>query len=1398
MNTNPPSKILRNFRALLLLVIIQLQVILLTAQTQNLGDYKFQSRLDWNFNQEKSSGEFYVFTNTVQKIEVSFKKEPTPCPTLPEFTRVILPVIQNFQKQQWIIELRKPAAPYPFAGQNSCHFMKLKMKATGQSKFVLNPLVKTKMYQIEITSESMLNDPPEEAIYFISLVSTTDSPALPNKNIREPAPVADDPNVVISVSTQPESNTPEDDLSGFTKVKSPAAANQKPKSAGSTAKTDVPATKAAPTLPNATSSATGASATQSATQVPATAGVGSTTATQSVSATATATVPKEESSSKTQGTTASNSNSNTAVQTASAPATAAASNSSQTTASGYDPAASDKAASIPDGDEQEQVINPVGAVKTIPEGAGWAVGLAQNPKPLLEALEGGRPGGDVHALMALLRQTQGPFEENEDQAMMKQYAPYAATGSEKAHKGIRAQSELLLEAMIHRELMTQAAWEYDFAIAQNQIAEQMQDEEEKDVTAMLADIQRAMIEEQQTYLESIVKQAEIKPQIPTPQELAAEEQEERADAVKALEVKAEASTPENVKHFGKWVKSGQHTAVGWTGPKGKDESMTVGKEEVSWAYKVKTSITNKETGKFEEVENSVKMSAKASCPDFISVFKKWDPQSKTYVPDVSEIQFLVEMSDKGSDIKVDNWTEELNLYVGIMPVDIYMDGEPAYDIIDGWIEGRNSLALNPLIWHELVYPLKGIWKNTWDDPNIVVRNKPQVTEQKRSEKVWSFRNKEGQTSLHVVLCTRFGWLSIDYKWQPEEAPKIEAPPVELTGDNVKDAAIAEHQANITAAMKAAEKFREEMKTELNLSRREELRLAALHMDQNAHDSKDLIASIQTGTIVKTRGPWDEHSALVLAETSRKMREDFQRASQMQASYVKMLKVLDKYNPEEAKKFRESMNNGVVKGIFDPGGFAKAQQALDALHASAKGASQAEQKKLETQQQKAFERLEVAERNLRYVENIKSGCDKAIFVGTLFTGMGAGLALSMAYEGACTGVEKGPKEALKNMAIQGATMLAMAGVMKIGSWGIGKLLNPKVVKSEVNSFKNILEANKYKQEMEWNQALVNQLKEKTAAFEKCKAAGGKNYVEVRKALDEAVSAANSSSLAKRIMKNELTMLENQIKSGATRDYTKLKECLSTQKIFDNRLQKSIYPRADAEMINKLRSQGYNVEKGWFQEYRNACSRGVNADRDLGLLASFESKVTKNGQPVSMGQFMDEAQKAYDQGYKTVTGRSAKLADQSITTSAHSESFPVSWLQKKMEGPFTTLDPPVTPQDFEKAGKAIYNKVQNALTGPDPAFVNMKKACASLGKDLKTKVLDRLKNPQTNSGVSSTSRQAALQHWEKVQKVMDDFATDKVDPLTTMKNLQQLTGSTSVSQSAAEVQKLLNKIGGAATN
>jgi len=321
--------------------------------------------------------------------------------------------------------------------------------------------------------------------------------------------------------------------------------------------------------------------------------------------------------------------------------------------------------------------------------------------------------------------------------------------------------------------------------------------------------------------------------------------------------------------------------------------------------------------------------------------------------------------------------------------------------------------------------------------------------------------------------------------------------------------------------------------------------------------------------------------------------------------------------------------------------------------------------------------------------------------------------------------------------------------------------------------------------------VRNFKEKSLAFEQAKAAGGKNYLQTRMALDDAINAANSSTLSKRILKNEILTLQNQIKSGATKDYTKLQEALRQQNLFDRRLQNHILPRVDNQMVNQLKRQGYNVEGKWFQEFRNASSFGYNMDRDLGLISEAERLVRLNGKSVTHRKFMEDAQKAYNNAYHSVTGRSATLADQSITTSAHSESFPISWLQKKMQDVYPQLE---GPRDFQKAGSAIFTKVSNAMKGSNPEFVKMKNAAASLSKDLKTKVLDRLQSPPSYSNLSPEASRKAMNHWSQVQKVLEDFSTDQIDPLTVMKKLQQLTGHQSISQSANDVQRLLNSLGG----
>jgi hypothetical protein len=1020
-------------------------------------------------------------------------------------------------------------------------------------------------------------------------------------------------------------------------------------------------------------------------------------------------------------------------------------------------------------DETPPTILPISGTEPTPPPSDLGLNLRQNPAPLLETLGGGRPGGHVTALTTLLRQTGGPLRDDEDNAMMRQWAPHAASASPKAQKAISAQNELLLKAMVYRQMMVQAAWEYDFALAQREMAIQLQDDEEAGVATTIAELQQGVVEHAQAQLKTVAEASDQAPAIPSAEELQAEDEAARKNAEAALGLSGGATTPvppgKTLLGYLRYDKTFVRTRCK-TGPQpfgGGTVSCDVGERSVTYEHSNKDYLE--------------KFTCSWEAPELIPVVDQgrinsyglWQSDRPPAAPN-PKLPFRIildqQAGDEKSDVRADVIYSEIaedEPSQTLMPQNLvrpYVGFYPDLKLKEG-----NHFELN-----DLHYPAVG----------LPIQNDASIPIQK-------------QGTRYVYICIVAGWrwtAFVRYKWEPSialtKAPTTEQDPLLADGQNER---IAEHEANIAAAQRAIQGIRKEMAAEKNPTRREELRLQSLHLEQDIHDSKDLIASIKTGTLVKTRGPWDEHASVVMAQSTQKMIEDFRRAQQMQAAYARMLKVLEKHNPEEARRFHENFRSQMIQGIYDPGGFDKAKTALAALADCAGNASRQAQQKNLSEQSLRQAQLATAERNLALVEGIKKQCDRGIFIGSLAMGMAPGLVLTMAYEGACTSVEKGPKEAIKNMAVQGGIMLGCMGVMKVGGWAIGKLLNPKVAQSEMNTFKNLLEANRHQQELEWNRALVAKLKDKTAAFEKAKASGGKNYLQARIELDDAVAAVNSSSLAKNVMKNELAAAEKTlIKQGTKEAATAVNEINAYQNIYNKRLQNSIYPRTDSQMVNSLRKQGYNVESDWFREFRNATSRGANRDRDLGLLASMEGKLTKNGQTVPLTDFMKDAQKHYDTAYKQVTGRSSKLADQSVTTTAHSEAFPLSWLENKMAGGGK-------PAEYSKAGQAIYNKVRNAMTGPDPAFVNLKKACGSLSKDLKTKVFPRLEKPAAGSSVSSTSRQAATEHWNRVQEVMDDFASDRIDPLTAMRKLQQLTGSTSITQSAAEVQRLMLRLGGA---
>lgn len=142
-----------------------------TLQQQKYGIYYFPNSSNWSFISSDDSGESFVFQNSNTKTTVSILKIPQVCETKQEFNKAILQVIQSLYNQQEFMEQRKQAVHCQFLGSNSCHMLIIKSRQTNQKKFILNPLIGDKMYQIVISGGQNSTALPQDAIDFISQIS---------------------------------------------------------------------------------------------------------------------------------------------------------------------------------------------------------------------------------------------------------------------------------------------------------------------------------------------------------------------------------------------------------------------------------------------------------------------------------------------------------------------------------------------------------------------------------------------------------------------------------------------------------------------------------------------------------------------------------------------------------------------------------------------------------------------------------------------------------------------------------------------------------------------------------------------------------------------------------------------------------------------------------------------------------------------------------------------------------------------------------------------------------------------------------------------------------------------------------------------------------------------------
>jgi len=644
-------------------------------------------------------------------------------------------------------------------------------------------------------------------------------------------------------------------------------------------------------------------------------------------------------------------------------------------------------------------------------------------------------------------------------------------------------------------------------------------------------------------------------------------------------------------------------------------------------------------------------------------------------------------------------------------------------------------------------------------------------------------------------------------------PAEESRKIREEDEKAKAERIAESEANISNARKYLSTLEQDLSAEKagkkDTERVRALEFAILQQKSNIHDEENRIASVKSGEIVSTRGPFEEYASALLIESCRKEVQDFSRVQQEQAAAQRLIAILDKYSPEEAEKARQFAERELGPDLYASRDLVKAQKALEQIHAMVENKLKAEQAYRESRQEFTARHASIMDGYVKAAESIKTNSGRALMVLSLGTEILPGMAVQMAYE-AGVGFAEGATPS-QVAAKAGTTILIVGGIMgatKLGGYVLGKMLAPAAGKAAAEAAEQgvpkvgeVFQGAKFAEELGNNQALVRQAVEKLAGKRQALVAAraAKESPEViaklEKEVDELVSSIEGSTLAKRSLKTEVKAAEKAAEGAeaGSKEAVHLEQLQKTESAYLEHLAE-FQGKTRSKMVEELRKQGYNVEEGWFTTFRNQSSKGINNDLDLGLLAGLEGKLMKEGKPVTLQEFMKDAQKAYDGAFKSVTGRSAKLADQNVTTSAFSEAYPLEWLSKN-ENLIAAADP----ASCAKAGQAIVNKVENALAGPDPLFVNLQKAGASLAKDIRTKLLVRLKKtvPQPpgsapNALTSETLEQAG-RHYEEVAEILDEFAANKIDPLTASRKIRELTGGCSLSEIAKEAGGLLKKLG-----
>lgn len=1387
-------------------------------QPQSFVNYLIPKTEGWYYTGDNASGDSYVFENASLTTAIHIKKEPTLCENSQEFNKVILTYIQSLAKNQEFAEQRKTAAPYPFMGQKFGHMVIVKSRTTNQRRFVLNHLVGTNMYHIEVTANGNAMTPPDDAMAFIAQITAGSGQGMP------PSPEAI-PQKATAAATQGQSGTTTRTAAATTRESvSNVAGRSQTQTAASNARqsTDTPQGYRAGTTDAANRERAAAASQESAAATNKAQGTAENTQPQS------STAPGQAQGATGTAVPAPQASSGQSVKAPAdvpfTPGQIAKGDIPMVKFSATDPCAQA-------GNDKAMPWNQSGNAKIdLPKGV---TAIVPPVVPNLQHLSEFSFNSAVSAAFEAMRLVYGPMPDDEARKFEAAWAPLFDFPTQEIIDYLNKLNPLVSQFLACRESYIRVLNDLHMVMFDASIAI----EDDSQVAWEAAMAEAALYTSTLTPLEATMKK--IASQI-----------EGLGNPPDPNQAKCEARQRYNRFFSGEYPFEGE-----WAGDNGEEFLLKVGHTypdgkvlvywfPISWlnemeakGYDITTmGMQNTEDGGLGIIPglfDLLKVMEEIEPGFWVSYHWAFDRTMFVYRPD-NDVMQVVKYHPPS------NWSSQRTLekYTARKtreprePIPLVRSSDGTInnwqDLVkllpaDNW--GGNKLrGYNQIKSENFLTDIEFALFDKQDKNEEFNRKKQEIENDKdltQAQKQQMISELEDEYS-DIIVRSASGKTAATAPAPAAEATPKEGIPSAAEAEKVaRQEAIAFHSEMVDVIKHNMERDiaeRNEVRQQLASAktpeeakriadRLKEFDLRIIHHQSNMQAEQDLVDSHKTGELVHTRTVFDDYAHNQFIDNIRENAARMDATRRIAERINRQIDLLPEEMRAEARDRAYKMLDGETVGSGD---IEKARKVAMAITNQVQGYA-------------GYDNAMAKEAEIDSEVNEFYAQMAIVAVGAVFVGVGSSAlaeaygaqsaaaiygtkALGAIYGGTTGAIAGGPKEGVTSAvsywspygyaatqfvdgfqraglipdadvrtkmwqgAKQAGTAWAMGKAFELGAGVVAKG-SQKVFGSDNRLFKPVVKTPSQRSK-EILDGLRTQGKHLNAADE----VATFSKLESQLAILKRDPVANGARIAQ--MEKEL----NQLAAGLNMNYytkwnLKYKADALTRSKYDRRVQQN-YSEMTPGMKNRLDQQGYNMEGIEFVQFRNANSGGTSS-MDLDLVpvragTRNEPAFTVNGQKmvmkkdgtmVTLEQFTDDAQKAMNAEYRRITGLDAHASEMNLVTSVHKEAFSTTKLLDK-DVDFSTL----SPDEIASIGKVLEVKMDGInknimLTNT----TKMQAKCRESSKEIENMLLRKLRSDlQQAPAGSPQQKQAAadIKYWEDMLQRFKTIGTDETNPAKIM--------------------------------